>query len=199
MKDRFKTFHEGQVPPEIRKQYAELSDPHDSHPHNYEHYLNFSLAELKGSKVLDIGGTMDGDFARAAEAEGIDLTTLDPQNIYQTWGGKNVRAIMQQLPFKDSSFDVEVSFGAIPFIPNYDSEYRSTLSEVIRTLKPKGKGIIFPITDNVYDAPAFHKILAELEDVAVVRLEDVDVSDSKLGYDDKGNPVKVHRLILIKK
>jgi SAM-dependent methyltransferase len=197
MKDRFETFNEGPVPDEeSRNLYAHTSSPQDSEVEVYEEDLNIKLEELIGKKVLDMGGMMGGDFADRAKEAGVDLIILDPQNPYGMRGGKNVTGIMQELPFADETFDIELSHGALPYMPNYEQEYLALFTDILRTLKPEGKAVISPLTKVIKESEAFNRVLEDIRPFSTVTIEPMNTH--KYSPDKDGKPREFFRIIIIK-
>lgn len=172
----------------------------------YEETLGISMYELMGQKVLDIGGAPDGAFAREAIDMGIDVVTLNAKknsgakqiNNFGFESGfagpdvptKTVQGLAQQLPFQDNSFDCVISAGSIPlYLPRNEAEFRETFKEILRTLKPGGKGIFYPITEDLHSDPAFKKITAALKTECLIEFESVHF---------EGDPGRRYRMRLTK-
>ncbi len=100
------------------------------------------LLNLKpGEKVLDAGcgsGIFTTDFLSAgAQVTGLDISepmlrvARNKTKGYSFWA---VQGDMQQLPFKDESFDKTVSITALEFI----ADARETIDELFRVTRPGG-------------------------------------------------------------
>jgi len=62
------------------------------------------------------------------------------------WQKKSVAGVVQELPFEDGVFDVEVSLFAFPFhIPESEIGLKKGFQEIIRTLKTGGTAYLYPI------------------------------------------------------
>ncbi len=107
---------------------------------NFSRYLeNLDLAlEDLNKNILDIGSG-SGDFARWAKENGIKsrIESIDPQ------AKEGIKAVAENIPFKDESFDLIVSVAAIPNI--YTGEKESgekvnlSFSEMERVLRSGGE------------------------------------------------------------
>ncbi len=153
----------------------------------YEEALGISMSELAGKDVLDIGGAPQGVFASEATELGIKLVTLNP-NIHPghrgylnlLWSDSGletapaVGGIVQQLPFKNDAFDCEFAVGSVPgYLPQYESEYQRAFAEIIRTLRPGGIAMLFPIASQMREDQAFKKVTEELRQECLVEFEEV--------------------------
>lgn len=195
--DRFEKFHGGPIPEdENRLFYSDWSNLQDSLPESYEESLNIKLTDLKGKKVLDMGGMMGGDFSHRAKEIGIDLVTLDPQNPYGVRSGKNVKAIMQELPFADESFDVILSHGALPYLPNYEHEYIALFTDILRVLKPRGKAVLTPLLQNIKESEEFKSMIKDMEPFADVSVEKISTENYSRNENEDTN--EFYRITIIK-
>ncbi|HYC80029.1 MAG TPA: hypothetical protein VEC17_03300 [Candidatus Binatia bacterium] len=185
---------------EERVKKADRADCNDSELTTYEHHLGFKLSDLKGKKVLDIGGTMGGNLYYEAKAEEVDIVILSASNVYGSCAGPNVLGLAQELPFLDNSFDIELSLGVLPFLPESTEEYEVTFLESIRTCRVGGRTMFFPVLPRMNQSAEFKRAIQNVSDHAGVILEVVDFSDwSFQPEDEEGNPEILHRLILVKK
>lgn len=90
--------------------------------------------DLKGKKVLDIGGEF-GDFCKVlAEQRGCEAINLEPKKMEFHW--KTVMGSVDRLPFKNGEFDVVLLRGVLQHIPT-DKKLKS-LKEMHRVLKDGG-------------------------------------------------------------
>jgi len=109
---------------------------------------NVEFEYHSGEKVLEIGVGIGTDLVNYAKngaiVSGIDLTE---EAIRMTKKNLKLRGLKyeslqiadaENLPFKDSSFDLVVSLGVLHHTPNMDK----AIKEVYRVLKPHGKAII---------------------------------------------------------
>ncbi|OHA04547.1 MAG: hypothetical protein A2934_02245 [Candidatus Sungbacteria bacterium RIFCSPLOWO2_01_FULL_47_10] len=139
---------------------------------DYEDMFGFSKKELKGKTVLDIGSSVNERFSQEARESGINVVSLNPDMSYWKARSKmkdflklkepqrSVAGVVQELPFGDESFDIEVSAFAVPYyLLGHEQEYRRAIQEVIRTLKPGGKAYFYPIHASLYKSRSFSKIL----------------------------------------
>jgi len=131
----------------IFDEYAELYDSWFKTPAGskvFELELNtlFNIIKpSKGMKMLDVGiGT--GIFALEFKKKGIEISGIDPSKKMIEIAlkrGLNARAGSgEDIPFKDSSFDIALSMTSIEFSDDPD---RFT-SEMVRIVKPSGAVII---------------------------------------------------------
>jgi SAM-dependent methyltransferase len=98
-----------------------------------------------GGVALDVGsgpGNVTASLARAAGrgglALGVDISEPMLARAVSAEAGAGVgflRADAQQLPFRDETFDAAVSLAVLQLIPNP----RTTLSEMVRVLRPGGR------------------------------------------------------------
>ena len=138
----------------------------------YVKYLGVNEADL-GKTVLDLGSGRTERFARTAHEKGIqvfsvspnladsnDLNSLDIQKVKSRHDdmnnpnydriktkdvGRTVAAVAQKLPFKSESFDSVISLWAVPYyVP--DMDLKKTLEEIMRVLKPRGRGFFGPVS-----------------------------------------------------
>jgi SAM-dependent methyltransferase len=133
--------------------------------------LDLREEDLIENKILDIGAGA-ALFAKEAKQRNIDVTAIDPMygiedgiEILKTAGKKEYRepassideqrkrkdwlpkalcAIGKEMPFKDSSFDMEVCMLSSFFYAEDGQELEDNLNEALRVLKPDGKLIIYP-------------------------------------------------------
>lgn len=201
IEDRFKTVHPGNLPDkENRMDYAGSSVHSDYDALNHKDNLGVSLEDLRGKKTLDIGGTINGTFAREAKEAGVDLITFNPYSDIggYTWGLEAVKGLAQQMPFEKNTFDIELALGSVPvYLPNYESEYKNTFTEIIRTLKKGGRAIIFPVTGEMYTSEIFKTVIKELETAANFDFEDEGVYNKTIGGEEK--TAHFYRLTITKK
>ena len=161
----------------------------------YEKWLGISIEELKGKLVLDIGSGPEEIFSKEAKREGVDVVSLSPElkhedireitkgnflDIFRKgrWQKKSVAGIVQELPFENETFDVEVSlYGGMHYLPYLESEYRLAFKEIIRTLKSGGKAYLYPVNVQEEDEEKFKTLLQELSISADIELVLVEKSD----------------------
>ncbi len=158
----------------------------------YEEALGIKLEDLKG-EVLDIGGAPKGKFSQEASEKGIKLVTLNPNyhpgrprgmNFFEYMflldnSGRNssrvVAGLAQQLPFKNSQFDYEISVGSVPgYLPEYESEFRQAFQEMLRVLKPGGKILLFPIRQGLMDDPSFKDLMEDLKAECLIEFQSAE-------------------------
>ncbi|MCL5733526.1 MAG: class I SAM-dependent methyltransferase [Patescibacteria group bacterium] len=164
---------------------------------SYREYLGLPIEDLKGKLVLDIGSGHSGRFIREADKEGINVVAFNPElksglaieglNKRELPGvldkgkiGKinAVAGIVQEMPFKDNSFDAEVALFSVPhYMPKYKSEYKLMFNEILRTLKPGGQAFIFPMNEpgnNFFSKKIFKDFLKELSSRAIIDTKSVE-------------------------
>lgn len=190
MSEQFKPISREKFNTGERRKHAEDSVHIDSlNTQYYEDALGLKMEDLKGKEILDIGGAPNGIFAQEAVDLGIKVITLNPNyspgrpghmNFFEflLWEkepveqSRAVAGIAQQMPFKDEQFDYEIAIGSIPsYLPQFESEYKHAFGEVLRTLKPGGKMIIFPIRQHLKEDPVFKDIIKSLEKECVIEFE----------------------------
>lgn len=120
---------------------------------DYLKLLGITSSEL-GMKILDVGSSKTQRFAREASLSGREVISLNPllreskwRKLVQTDASKplqSVAAVVQHLPFKNNSFDTVVSVFAIPMYLE-KRDYKESLQEIYRVLKPGGRAILFPV------------------------------------------------------
>src|SRR3972149_5182264 len=170
---------------------------------DYEDMFGFSKKELKGKTVLDIGSSVNERFSQEARESGINVVSLNPDMSYWKARSKmkdflklkepqrSVAGVVQELPFGDESFDIEVSAFAVPYyLLGHVQEYRRAIQEVIRTLKPGGKAYFYPIHASLYKSRSFSKILDDYS-------ESIDRSFELIEKDMDG--ADTYRLTITKK
>ena len=165
---------------------------------SFEEYcqkLGLPVDEWAGKRVLDIGSGLSELFAEGARKLDINVISQNPvladnsmvnirkrlaRDHESTGGGQTVAALAQELPYKDESFDAEVSLFAVPgYLPEYVEQYRKTFNEIIRTLKPGGKAYLFPILPEMEEDPKFNALVDELSTVATVDFQEVEGNSRK--------------------
>jgi SAM-dependent methyltransferase len=97
-----------------------------------------------GHRMLDVG-TGEGQMARAAAKLGLEVVGVDPtwrqvhEALARAGGPVYGRAIAEQLPFRDNSFDVVVATLVFEHIVGY----QQAIAEVARVLEPGGRFLFF--------------------------------------------------------
>lgn len=187
--------------PGERKSYAEEAIHTDEWDmREYEVGLGISMNELRGKKILDIGGSLAGFFARQASKKGLDIVTINPRDVsdpiamydkkaaseslvFPDAPTKDVRGMVQALPFEDNTFDYELAAGTVPlYLPQFESEYREMFKEVIRTLKPGGTAIFWPIKFAVRESPIFKRIVSEIQMQCLVQFEEATFREDRRSF-----------------
>ena len=144
---------------------ASLSLTKDRDLAEYEKCLHFTDQDIEGKRVLDLGSgpnvtfakevsvklpgtkvvSLDFDFNRARRSEfGLENTRGDREE--STHDLQREEGLFTKLPFRSGSFDVVVSFGAMPLYLDTPDRIREGFQEVVRVLKSGGKAFIGPIT-----------------------------------------------------
>lgn len=146
--------------------------PGDSYLKTALHH--FGIDELPPGRVLNIGGGFSGilekDFL-ALNPTGF-MISIDPYlgehydlktvKSGEKWPHQQafaipdtvqrIKALGQELPFRDGAFDVVISHAALPvYLPESDEQYVAFFSEVLRVLKPAGRAYMAPMTERVRD------------------------------------------------
>ena len=114
-------------------------------PEYEEQILPLAAAELAGAEtILDVG-CGDGQISRVLAARGARVTGIDPtwnqiSVAHQRGGGPGyVRAVADDLPFADASFDATVACLVFEHIDAVDA----AIAEVARVTKPGGRFCLF--------------------------------------------------------
>lgn len=146
---------------ETRSKHEQKSVLSDYSFKGYCESLYLNPEDLNGKTILDLGSGEHENFSREAIKVGATVVSLNPQllreNIrekvvnFPDWEKKSVAGRAQQLPFKDGSFDLIVSYFAIPtWVPReshemFEKEMLQILTESLRVLEPGGRVILSPI------------------------------------------------------
>lgn len=106
--------------------------------------LNLQTSSLDNKTILDIGGGK-GNFAREVQDKfgKTRVYNLDP-HLEKEGTIKQVAGLAQELPFKNDTFDLIISFFAIPLHIEKSSDEIIFFEEIFRTLKPGGQARIAP-------------------------------------------------------
>jgi len=113
--------------------------------HRMNRWLGFVVEFLprkKGLSMLDVGCGIGGTYLWAKDHDikwtGLDFsdTAITMGKIY--FGAEITRGNMQNMPYKDSSFDYVVALGSI----EHTEDINRTLGEINRVCKPLGKIVI---------------------------------------------------------
>lgn len=168
----------GPFQPRERKKYFEpegIRAHTDSDASDYESILGDKLEVFRGQNFLDVGGMPNGKFAKAANAAGIKLTTLNPRETHITRrivsalrrtppGYKVIGGFVQDMAnFPENSFDIEIAHASLGYLPNFEQEWRAALSEMIRVQKPGGKTLATVIPDAIVESDLFESLVKDLE------------------------------------
>lgn len=157
----------------------------------YAERLGFSVEDLRGKFVLDIGSSDKERFSKEVAEQGITVVSMNPELADkrirrlllknkgvnwkgQRWSKKSVAGIVQELPFRENAFDAAVAYYSVPvYLPPFESEYRAALVEVLRVLKPGGAAYFFPIFERLKESKIFESIRKDLAASAEITLEPV--------------------------
>lgn len=123
---------------------------------------NFATSFVSGGKVLDIacGSGFGTSFLKTSGADYVLGGDVSPEAIgcsKQHYKDNDVEFLFldgSRLPFRDSCFDVAVSFETLEHVP----EYESFISELHRILKKGGKLVLSTPNKDVF-SPGFKKPL----------------------------------------
>lgn len=136
----------------------------------YNNKLGMSESDWKEKKVLDLGAGSGGIVAKQLKDQGINENVIslsphyqDKNNKYITFealtpeefenqkktgqevkGKDLVAGYVEDLPFKDKSFDLIVSVLGVPFYLNSLEDYKKAFSEIYRVLCAGGEGRFNP-------------------------------------------------------
>ena len=124
---------------------------------DYVERFNIDLKDLHGHRVLDLGTGIKNRFAEGLREAGIKakVISLSPDFIYSDIAtqsrksspeGNQTAAIGQHLPFPDETFDNIYALHLWQHLQSYNA-FKLVLSEMARTLKKGGKGMIGPYFD----------------------------------------------------
>lgn len=98
------------------------------------------FVDLKGKKVLDVGGER-GEFAKIlAEKRKCQAINLEPLKHPQGFVHKTILASAEKLPFKNGEFDIVLFRGVLQHIPT--NKKLKSLQEIFRVLKKEGIGYL---------------------------------------------------------
>ncbi|HEY8171611.1 MAG TPA: class I SAM-dependent methyltransferase [Dehalococcoidia bacterium] len=96
-------------------------------------------ADVRGKRVLDVG-CGEGRFCRMLAERGASVVGIDPTALLvaeaneRCDAGHYVRAIAENEPFADASFDLVITYVTLVDIPGY----RQAIAEMARVLRPGG-------------------------------------------------------------
>ncbi len=163
------------------------TDNRESDLQAYEKFCGFNHNDYIGKLILDIGSSFREKFSQEAKEKGIKVVSMNPELCQKSFkyinipkkereeGLHAVSAMVQNMPFKDDTFDGAVSLYAIPehLVPKAD-EYINSFNETIRVLKPGGKVSFYPIFKETIENSVFKDVLNGLEnsDFTVEKVED---------------------------
>ncbi|OGH20647.1 MAG: hypothetical protein A3D74_03500 [Candidatus Levybacteria bacterium RIFCSPHIGHO2_02_FULL_37_13] len=117
---------------------------------SYLDFVSLSLDDLKGKTVLDLGSGINRAFAAQANLAGnTKVVSLEPRAAFEQAIPHNdlaplVAGMAYKLPFRNDSFDLAVSFTAIPMWLKTEDEMRDSFQEIDRVLKPGGEARLYP-------------------------------------------------------
>ena len=140
----------------------------------YESHLQITDEDLRNKEILDLGSGPTTLFAKEAEERipGAKITSLDfsfdksrleehgndfndPRSGWKlerseaegkTGGDRKVSGLFTNLPFRDESFDLVVSSGAMPLYLTNPEQIKEAFREVARVLRQGGKAHLGPVT-----------------------------------------------------
>lgn len=150
----------------------------------YEYLLGFEIKNLKDKSVLDLGSGMTEKFSKQVNKldSSVRIFSLSPTEYnIAVRTKKSVMARAQEMPYSDNSFDYELALFSVPLYLSPEIEnYKSFIAEVVRTLKPKGRALIFPVHPKEEESKLLTKVLNmfkkniryKFEDVGYIRPDD---------------------------
>jgi len=151
----------------IRKLFDVISAKFDNKDQTFtDHYEQMTIVcrtcfdkrEIEGKRILDAGcgtGTACVYFARnkSRETIGVDISPGSLE-LGRRWGDRfflsNIafqKASLLNLPFKNASFDIVFSCGAIPYV----LDPKAAINELIRVTKEEGTLLFFLLKKNRMD------------------------------------------------
>ena len=135
----------------------------------YRSIFNLSLENLRGKTILDIGCGRKETFSKEASEIGATVYSITPaygergfpgwlarrrasKNYLffedPKWQKRSVAARVQQLPFKDESFDCVLSNFAFTIYVKEREEQFLCVKEMVRVLKPAGLVMLHPFNSH---------------------------------------------------
>lgn len=161
----------------------------------YEEFTGIDFSQKKGDLVLDLGSGEKQSFAKEAAKKGVDVVSLSldlaeekyrsllkkglAEKIKDTLSLKKSKEMaaaskIQEMPFADNAFEAEVgiySFTNYYHLPENRDDYTQTIGEVIRTLKPGGKAVFYPVHSEDYNNPMLEEIFSQFKGQADIYIE----------------------------
>jgi ubiquinone/menaquinone biosynthesis C-methylase UbiE len=145
--------------------------------------LGLDQTDFKGKKVLDIGSGVPDNFSQGVKQFGGHVVSISPAlvNEYergrvkssQDEGKNSLAARSQELPLKEESFDLVVSYWAVPaYLPRtnetegydrdlYEQEAGLSINEMLRVLKPAGEIRLAPIGIRLHGDPGDEGLIVD--------------------------------------
>jgi ubiquinone/menaquinone biosynthesis C-methylase UbiE len=133
--------------------------------------MGIRIKELKGKRVLDLGGIIGGNTQLVFKENEVDIVPVNIDYLHSKHGG--ILALAQELPLSANSFDLVFSYSAIPaYLEHSLPEFKITLEEALRVLKSGCKAYFFPIIESCIDSK-FLDTLKSLKDIKDSKLEEL--------------------------
>ena len=132
--------------------------------------FQISLEDL-GSHILDLGAGKDEAFSKGAAVQEKKVVSVNPRLLQEenrnfvkqdgNWQERSIAGLAQNLPFKNAVFDSVVSLFAFPYWV-HPTEWKKSLKEILRVLKPGGRIYLKPMRSARFDLVEFTDILSGL-------------------------------------
>lgn len=195
--EHFESMFQGKSSREAKRWFVAEAYEMDSGVETYQNAFGVTLEDMKGKKILDIGGRVSGKFTSETKEAGIDLVTFNP-NIYSLRKQPEenvVEGIAQELPFKENTFDYVLSYATVPaYLPPVSDDYKTTFEGMYRISKEKGgQVILFPVYSQILESDVYKEIKREIESKAG-KVEEIFWGIGKVG----GHEVQAYRVIITK-
>ena len=163
---------EGQDKKSIKESDYHIQKAEDFIAKNFHSYLDdlgLSEADIKNKRVLDVGAgartfashcirtginreiySLKPRIGETYPEEEKEITAIIGEKEKKEIDSKTVKAVMENMPFKDQSMDLVLAENAMPgFDSEKGEEMRSSVQnsfdEIIRVLKPGGEARLYPI------------------------------------------------------
>lgn len=122
---------------------------------SYLDFVSLSPDDLKGKKILDLGSGLHRTFAKNVNLiDGARVTSLEPRVAFETADSTELAPVVagmaDEMPFDDNTFDLVISFTAIPMWLETPEEIQAVFREIDRVLKPGGEARLYPPFHNIF-------------------------------------------------
>ena len=157
----------------------------------YLHDLDLKEENLSGKNILDIGSG-NGGFKRAVEKTGLAKMCVALDEGKFNSAGMDVMGKAEKMPFKDESFDLELSRYSVPVMDATNGRFQfipSVLREMVRVLRPGGDIKIHSICS--YDSTYDEETISKHQKMKAVVLEEIE----RLHDEDPELEFKLEKLV----